>query len=470
MSSDVMQNSELAIRVQGVSKHYTMFERPEDRFKQMVVPRLQRLVRQAPRRYFRDFAALNDVTLEVGRGETVGIIGRNGSGKSTLLQIICGTLQPTSGRVEVRGRIAALLELGAGFNPEFTGRENVFLNASILGVPRQEMEWRFEDIAKFADIGPFLDQPVKTYSSGMYVRLAFATAINVDPDILVVDEALAVGDEAFQRKCFARIEDIKDKGGTILFVSHAAQTIVQLCTKAFLLDRGEMLLEGTPKTVVSQYQRLINLLGTEADEVRTQIASGEGLAQPESIPIASKGEGHEKEDESWFDPALGSSSVVEYESHGVRISNLTIQSADERPVNVLQVGKTYSLSYDVMFSTDAGSVIFGMQAKTVSGFVLAGANNQYVPESSFGDFKAGQKRRITFTFVCRFLPGVYLVDTGVMAIVNGEMRFAHRILDALMFRVSPTDGLYDKGHFILDARLKLETLDPEKGPANGSTL
>jgi lipopolysaccharide transport system ATP-binding protein len=239
-----MSFDETAIRINGVSKHYLMFERPEDRLKQMIVPRLQRLAGRPPRQYFRDFAALNGISFEVKRGETVGIIGRNGCGKSTLLQVICGTLPPTSGRVEVNGRIAALLELGSGFNPEFTGRENVYLNAAILGLSRRETEARFDAIARFADIGMFIDHPVKTYSSGMYMRLAFAVAINVDPDILVVDEALAVGDEAFSRKCYARIEEIKEKGATILFVSHSAQTVIQLCDRALLLDRGEKILEG----------------------------------------------------------------------------------------------------------------------------------------------------------------------------------------------------------------------------------
>ena len=182
-----MSSSDVAIRVENVSKHYLMFARPEDRLKQMVVPKLQRLAGRAPKQFYRDFAALTGISFEVKRGETVGIIGRNGCGKSTLLQIVCGTLQPTTGSVTVNGRIAALLELGAGFNPEFTGRENVYLNAAILGLARAEIDARFDAIAAFADIGQFIDQPVKTYSSGMYVRLAFAVAINVEPDILVVD-------------------------------------------------------------------------------------------------------------------------------------------------------------------------------------------------------------------------------------------------------------------------------------------
>ncbi|MFO1098502.1 MAG: ABC transporter ATP-binding protein [Xanthobacteraceae bacterium] len=266
-----MSSDEIAIRVHDVSKHYLLFNRPQDRLKQSIVPRLQRLAGRKPKQYYRDFAALSHVSFDVRRGETVGVIGRNGSGKSTLLQVICGTLRPNAGHVEVNGRIAALLELGAGFNPEFTGRENVYLNASILGLPRGEIDARFDDIARFADIGDFIEQPVRTYSSGMYVRLAFATAINVDPDILVVDEALAVGDEAFQRKCCARIEQIQERGGTILFVTHGVQTVVQLCTRALLLDRGELLLDGRPKLVTSQYQRLVNLTGDKAKTAREEI-------------------------------------------------------------------------------------------------------------------------------------------------------------------------------------------------------
>lgn len=249
--------TDIAIRVQNLSKCYQIYDTPRDRLKQFFAPRLQRLVGQTPKQYFREFWALKDISFEIRKGETVGIIGRNGSGKSTLLQIICGTLTPTSGNVETRGRIAALLELGSGFNPEFTGRENVYMNASVLGLSNEEIDARFNDIVAFADIGDFIDQPVKTYSSGMMVRLAFAVAINVDPQILIVDEALSVGDELFQRKCFSRIEAIKQNGATILFVSHSGSTVVELCDHAVLLDSGEKLAMGTPKTIVGKYQKLI---------------------------------------------------------------------------------------------------------------------------------------------------------------------------------------------------------------------
>src|SRR5690348_2740583 len=223
-----MSSEDFSIRVDRLSKRYEIYAQPAHRLKQMILPRAQRAMRRSARTYFKEFWALRDVSFDVRRGETVGIVGRNGSGKSTLLQMICGTLHPTAGRISVGGRIAALLELGAGFNPEFTGRENVYLNAAVIGLSREEIDARFDDIAAFADIGDFMEQPVKTYSSGMYVRLAFAVAINVDPEILVVDEALAVGDELFQRKCFARIDAIRSKGATILFVSHSANAVVEL--------------------------------------------------------------------------------------------------------------------------------------------------------------------------------------------------------------------------------------------------
>jgi len=207
-----MSSSDIAVQVTNLSKIYNIYNRPQDRLKQSVIPRLRQLVGKAPNRYFHEFWALRDVSFEVQQGETIGIIGRNGSGKSTLLQIICGTLSSSIGTVTTQGRIAALLELGSGFNPEFSGRENVYLNGAILGLPKEEIDARFDDIAGFADIGEFIEQPVRIYSSGMVVRLAFAVQAMVDPDILVVDEALAVGDEKFQRKCFARLEELKREG------------------------------------------------------------------------------------------------------------------------------------------------------------------------------------------------------------------------------------------------------------------
>lgn len=234
------EQDDIAIRVENLSKCYQIYDTPRDRLKQFILPRLHHLTGQTPRQYFREFWALKDVSFEVKKGETIGIIGRNGSGKSTLLQLICGTLSPTSGSITTNGRIAALLELGSGFNPEFTGRENVYMNASVLGLSKEEIDARFEDIVAFADIGTFIEQPVKMYSSGMMVRLAFAVQAQVEPDILIVDEALAVGDAKFQAKCFDRLHQLKEGGTSILLVTHSSEQIVTHCSEAILLD-GEML-------------------------------------------------------------------------------------------------------------------------------------------------------------------------------------------------------------------------------------
>jgi lipopolysaccharide transport system ATP-binding protein len=246
-------SDDIAIKVEGLSKCYQIYDQPRDRLKQFILPRLQRLVGQTPKQYFREFWALKDVSFEVKKGETVGIIGRNGSGKSTLLQMICGTLNPTSGSIQTNGRIAALLELGSGFNPEFTGRENVYLNANVLGLNRSEIDQRFDEILAFAEIGEFVDQPVKTYSSGMMVRLAFAVIAHVDADILVVDEALAVGDAFFTQKCMRFIRHFQSNGGTLLFVSHDTGAVVNLCNKAILLKQGQVIEEGLPKEVSERY-------------------------------------------------------------------------------------------------------------------------------------------------------------------------------------------------------------------------
>lgn len=245
-------SSEVAIRADRLGKCFQIYAKPRDRLTQFVVPRLRRVLGLAPKNYFREFWALQDVSFEVRRGETVGIIGRNGSGKSTLLQLLCGTLNPSAGSVQARGRVAALLELGSGFNPEFTGRENVYMNAAVLGLDQRTIAARFDDIVAFADIGEFIEQPVKTYSSGMMVRLAFAVIAHVDADILVIDEALAVGDAFFTQKCMRFLRAFM-KHGTVLFVSHDTASVRSLCSRAIWLEKGSILKDGDPKEVSEMY-------------------------------------------------------------------------------------------------------------------------------------------------------------------------------------------------------------------------
>lgn len=269
-----------AIRIRDVSKYFPIYDTPRDRLKQMLLPRLARLLGRAPRSYHREFWALHGVSFDIRRGETVGIIGRNGAGKSTLLQIICATLEPSSGIVETHGRIAALLELGAGFNPEFTGRENVFMNGAILGLSHAEVARRFDEIAAFADIGDFIEQPVKTYSSGMYVRLAFAVQACVDPDILIVDEALAVGDIGFQYKCYKRMEALKKKGVTILMVTHATGSILEYADRCIVMDGGRVVQDTTDvlAAVLAYEKGMLN-----SPQVSVAASAVGDVAQPSSV-------------------------------------------------------------------------------------------------------------------------------------------------------------------------------------------
>lgn len=453
--------AEIAVAVRGVSKHFRVYERPIDR--------MFEAFSRKPRH--RVFEALRGIDLEIMRGETVGIVGRNGSGKSTLLQLIAGTLHPSAGEVVVCGRIAALLELGSGFNPEFSGRENVYLNAQVMGLRRQQIEDRFSRIEQFADIGGFIDQPVRTYSSGMLVRLAFAVAINTDPDILIIDEALAVGDEAFQRKCFARIEEIKRGGATILFVSHAAESVINLCDRAVLLDAGERLLTGRPKDVIGRFQRLLHAPREQQDALRRQIrafdAAGPDVpaARDEIAPITPRPDAVGESDaldspairpwpvpaEERFDVGFTPQSTVDYCSRGVRIVDPHLVSADGGRVNVLMPGHGYALRYRVEFDEEAREVEFGMAIKSVDGIVLFGMSSQgrggFIPH-----LPAGSAVEVEFRFLSRFQPGAYFLNVGCQGVPagGGGRDWLHRILDAACFRIqTPSSDRYMTGFYDL---------------------
>ena len=440
-----MSSDDVAISIKNLSKCYQIYAQPRDRLKQFVLPRFQRLAGQPPKSYFNEFWALRDVSFDIKKGEVVGIIGRNGSGKSTLLQIICGTLHPTSGDIQTHGRIAALLELGSGFNPEFTGRENVYMNAAVLGLTTQEVDARFDAIASFAEIGAFMEQPVKVYSSGMMVRLAFAVAINVDPEILIVDEALSVGDELFQRKCFSRIEAIRANGATILFVSHSGAQIVELCDRAVLLDSGEQLASGAPKLIVGQYQKLLYAPGDTRESIRAQIrgvtrAGEAALAspadQPDHAPALPRNEPEQLES---FDPNLVPTSTIEYESHGAIISSPKIQTLSGVQVNNLVSGRSYRYSYKVLFKTDASKVRFGMLIKTTSGLELGGGTSKRPFDNPIAHIPAASAYEIDFQFKCILGSGVYFMNSGILGEVDGEDTYLHRLIDASMFRVLPLE-------------------------------
>ena len=465
MSFDNSQAQTSIITVKSIEKIFRMYQLPQDRLKQMIMPRLK--FGNGSKEYFDKFTALKNINLNLGRGETVGIVGRNGSGKSTLLQIICGTLQPTSDEVIVNGRVAALLELGAGFNPEFTGRENVYLNGAIVGLNREEIDERFEQIARFANIGQFMDQPTKSYSSGMYVRLAFSVAIHADPDVLIVDEALSVGDESFQRKCFARIEDMQSRGTTILFVSHSAKSVIELCDRAILLDGGEILLEGTPKKVVGQYQKLMNLTGNEAKKLREAIKQlglkgdknslNDGAVAARSAPQNESSSGElNGNDPSWYDPSLISSSALSYEILGGEIIDPHIRNSAGQKVNYLAVGRRYTVHYSVDIHKAVKKLLFGCMFKTISGVALGGANNIRVDRAQLKEAKEGDRIRVEFDFTCHLMPGTYFVTAGLMSMVDEDYVFLHRIVDALAIHVmeGTNSAPYDVGLTALTCEMR----------------
>ena len=446
-----MSSRDVAIRVNDLSKCYQVYGAPRDRLKQFVLPRISRLIGRASGPHYQEFWALKGVSFEVRRGETVGIVGRNGCGKSTLLQMICGTVHPSGGTVQTFGRIAALLELGSGFNPEFSGAENIYLNATVLGLSKAEIDARYSDIVAFADIGGFIGHPVKTYSSGMLVRLAFSVAVNADPEILIVDEALAVGDELFQRKCFSRIEAIRSRGATILFVSHAAGTVVELCDRAMLLDDGELLTLGEPKIIVGLYKKLLFAPPTTRAATRSQIrhsAQGLQLAEPDDADAQAGPGGSDSQPAGLtdnFDPGLMPSSTIEYHTRGARITLPMVRAQNGDRVNNLTRGKAYKFTYTVAFAEAAVNVRFGMLVKTLTGVELGGATTDRSGANGLPLVAAGSTMHIEYEFVCALNPGLYFLNAGVSGGVDGELGHLHRIIDACCFRVMEQAGGYATG-------------------------
>lgn len=437
-----MSSERVVVSARRLGKCFPVYARPSDRLRQFVLPRLQRWSGLAPRRYYDEYWALRDVSFDIYAGEQVGIVGRNGAGKSTLLQMICGTLTPTTGSVAVEGRVAALLELGAGFNPELTGAENILLNGSVLGVSRQALEERFDSIVAFADIGGFIDQPVKHYSSGMFLRLAFSVAVHVQPDVLVVDEALAVGDEAYQRKCHARIRRLRDDGATILFVSHSAGHVTEVCDRALLLDRGELLCIGRARDVVSRYQKLLYTPPERVEEVRRSIAAGTdgnepagpaAAARADMAPSAVPAPRATLAEPSW-DEGLVPVSTTSYSSRGCVIEDARLETLQGSRVNILRPGEDYVFAYRVRFDAPAVGVRFGMMVRSLTGVELAGATTH--PASSPLEWVAsGAQVTVRFRFRNRLNAGTYFLNAGVVGLDAEAETYLARCVDIAMFRV-----------------------------------
>ena len=463
--------SELAAIVENVGKSYHVYEKNIDRLKQAFV--------FGSRKLYREFWALRDISFEVEKGETLGIIGANGSGKSTLLQLLFGVLQPTVGRIQTHGRIGGLLELGAGFNPEDTGRENVLINASILGVKPEEMPALFEKVAAFADIGEFLDQPIKVYSSGMGVRLGFALQISVPADVLIIDEALAVGDELFQRKCYAALEKFRDNGGTVVFVSHSAGSVKQMCRRAIFLDHGQMVQRGRCKTVVDNYQKFLYMREPERSQFKQE------LMKSGPVPIEEKSAAHEAmltnphaaavprlaNDESYdqgvdrhppteeYEEGLSTQSATYYQPIGAVISDPRIETLDGRRVNTLNPRERYRYCYRVEFRDYAREIVFGWLVKSTTGLELGGGahdcSDEYVPQ-----VKPGDVYEVAFEFNACLFPGIYYLNCGVSGTMDDYNGFMHRVIDAVAFRVRNVYAKLITGFVDFDFRSSYRLLEP----------
>jgi lipopolysaccharide transport system ATP-binding protein len=450
---------EVIISVEGLGKLYQLYDRPQDRLKQAFLWGRKQL--------YREFWALRDIAFEVKKGDSVGVIGRNGSGKSTLLQIIAGTLVPTTGQVHVRGRVAALLELGSGFNPEFTGRENVYMNGAILGLSRTEIDDLYQQIVDFADIGQFIDQPIKLYSSGMIVRLAFAVQAFVPKEVLIVDEALAVGDEAFQRKCMVALEQFRDRGGTVLLVSHDTQTIVRQCERCLLLSQGELLVQGASKPVTDLYQKLMYSEPSEfaeiADVVRQhglQAALSHWQKTKKAEPTAAAGEETMSANSSrstarpvdWFDKNMPQPNQAVYGNGDVEITDCGFYNESGERVNVLVVGCRYQWEYVARFERDAENVQFGMMLKTVDGVDVAGISSDR-QQIRFDHVAASSVYKVSFSMRLNLAPGAYFLNVGVKGTVKGECIYLQRRVDVCMIRVIPCDSCETYGLAYLEPRI-----------------
>ncbi|MBN1224493.1 MAG: ABC transporter ATP-binding protein [Candidatus Aminicenantes bacterium] len=445
-----------SILIRNLSKAYKLYDRHIDRLKESLHP--------VGRKYHHLFYALRDVTFEVPHGEILGVIGRNGAGKSTLLKILAGVLTPSSGQLSVNGRVSALLELGTGFNPELTGIENIYLNGAIMSYSRNDMDARLDDILSFADIGDFIHQPLRTYSSGMKSRLGFAVAINIDSDILILDEVLAVGDVLFKRKCYAKMEELFQKGMTILFASHSIGNIIEFCSRVILMEEGELLLDGTPKLVTMYYQKLLYASQENQDKIRDEIRIlnadeerkkdyEEGI-QPggEEIFVENHDEDYVPKQAPFLIPGFEPKSLTEHRHFDVDIRDVHIRTLDGQTVNALVMNETYEISYNVHFNKGTKNVKFSMWIHSEKGLPISGVTIPSDAEPMLPVVEAGEIYQVVHAFKCLLLPRNYYISLAVVCYSDElEKRPLIRINDACVFKVQrqkqiPNWGLVNLEH------------------------
>ncbi len=437
-------SSEFVIEASNLAKRYLVYAHPSDRLKQMVLSRLRRLVGLPHTNYFREFWALNGISFKVRQGETVAIIGQNGSGKSTLLQLVCGTLTPSGGKVQVNGRVAALLELGAGFNAEFTGRENVYLSGLLYGISRTELARRFDSIVAFAEIGEFIDEPVKTYSSGMYVRLAFAVAAHMDADVLVVDEALSVGDVRFTQKCMRFLREFQ-KTGTLLFVSHDVSAVMALCSRAIWLHRGKLRMDGDAKQTVEAYLAAQHALDRESQGEAVAVTHKDSREFPSDIPL-------DVQDERWKKlhgtGALGRIQVFEFDearsasafgAGRATISHVALQDEWGATLSVIEGGEVACLKISATLKEGLTGLIFGFYLKDRLGQRLFGDNTFMTFSDKPITGRANDTLTATFRFRMPVLPvGAYSFDIAIASGTQDDHTQEHWIHDAIEMRATDT--------------------------------
>lgn len=429
-----------SIRVNEVTKVYQLYEKPIDRLKETLLG--------GKKNYHKDFFALDKVSFDVKKGETVGIIGTNGSGKSTILKIITGVLTPTSGSVEINGKISALLELGAGFNNEYTGIENVYMNGTMMGYSKKEMDEKLPEILDFADIGDFVYQPVKTYSSGMFVRLAFALAINVDPEILIVDEALSVGDVFFQAKCFRKIDEIRQKGTTVLMVTHDMGCVIKYCDKVVLLNKGQYVAQGEAGEMVDLYKKILaNQFDDGGKDVEKLI---EDKKKKHGVNTFDKGEG-----DTWKSKITVNPDKIEYGDGRAEIIDMGIADKDKNVTNLIMKGEMFYILERIRFNNTIANPIFTYTIKDKKGTELTGTNTMY--ENADTDIvHEGDVYTVIFKQKMNLQGGEYLISISCTGFEEGEFVVYHRLYDVLNLTVLSnrnTVGVYDMES---EVELKLE--------------
>lgn len=448
------------ITVQNLTKMYKLYDNPMDRVKEALSAR--------GRKRYKEHYALRDINFTVRQGETVGIIGTNGSGKSTILKIITGVLSPTEGSVRVDGRISALLELGAGFNPDYSGIENIYLNGTMLGFSRDEMTEKLDEIIEFADIGDFINQPVKTYSSGMFVRLAFAVAINIDPEVLIVDEALSVGDVFFQAKCFRKFEEFKANNKTILFVSHDLGSINKYCDRAILLNKGHVVEEGTPKEIIDIYKKiLVNQYDEEAEQSQEEgqtdkgpEEAGESGAVPEASAVSDPDDNvsdHEEPEQAdavlWKSRFNVNPSIVEYGDKKAEIIDFCMLDANGIITNSIEKDKEFRIKMKILFHDTIEEPIFAYTIKDRMGNDLTGTNTLY-EEINVGAKHAGDVTEVTFRQIMTLHGGEYLISLGCTSYEQMDFVVYHRLYDA--FNLTVISQKNSVGYFDLNSKITLK--------------